>query len=361
MNPAVQAEAMRILGYWLNMGMDGFRLDAVPFIVEIPNRTSDTAGHAFSLITALRQYVQWRKGDALLLGEANVMPAENSEYFGQVGDGLHMLFNFYGNQYLFYGLATGRVGLLRKALTDTKARLPVSQWGWFLRNHDEIDLGRLTDEQRDEVYRRFGPEKGMQLYNRGIRRRLAPMVHDARLLELAYSLLFSLPGTPVIHYGEELGMGDDLALNERLAVRTPMQWTHGKNAGFTTGRPFRPLVTGEYGYDRINVEDEDGDKGSLLHRVRRLAQLRKECPEIGLGDWSFGDTTLQQVLVLRYEHEGRRLVVLHNFSPVSQRVVVGQAEGLRDLMTGEEKRAEGGKVVVELEGYGYRWYRVRGG
>jgi maltose alpha-D-glucosyltransferase/alpha-amylase len=357
LNPAALAEAERILGYWLGQGIDGFRFDAVPFMVEIPHTDTSKSGQNLSLITVLRQFVQWRKGDALLLGEANVEPVEIRDYFGETGDRLHMLFNFYCNQYLFYALATADVRLLRKAMAETRNIVPVSQWCWFLRNHDEVDLGRLTDEQRTTIYRHSGPEKNMQLYDRGIRRRLAPMLQNPRQLEMAYSLLFALPGTPEIHYGEELGMGDDLDLQERLAVRTPMPWTHEKNAGFTNSdRPIRPLVTGKYGYAQLNVQDEERDPNSLLEHVRRFARLRKECPEIGLGKWSVADSSNDRLLVLRYDYEGRSLFIVHNFSGETQQLVLPAGlTGLRDLLGGGETMP--GKTLA-IPGYGYRWYRL---
>jgi len=362
-NPQVQAEGQRILGYWLNQGLAGFRMDAVPFIVEEPGKTSDKMGHDSTIVPRLRQFVQWRQGNALLLGEANVMPEENSQYFGKKGEGLNMMFNFYANQYLFYGLASGDITLFRRALTDTRKIPSVSQWAWFLRNHDEIDLGRLTAEQRSLVESRFGPDKNMQLYDRGIRRRLAPMLHNQRQLEMSYSLLFSLPGAAVIRYGEELGMGDDLALQERLSVRTPMQWMAGKNAGFTAAdKPIRPLIKGEFGYDRINVETETYDSASLLRHVTQFIRLRKECPEIGLGKWTLLDTTDRQVLVMCYAYEGKQLIVVHNFSnqAVNLRIPAGAGDStpLRDLFTGALLKKTEDYWGVKLEGYGYRWYRV---
>jgi maltose alpha-D-glucosyltransferase/alpha-amylase len=201
----------------------------------------------------------------------------------------------------------------------------------------------------------MGPEKNMQLYNRGIRRRLAPMLHDPKELAMAYSLLFSLPGAPMIRYGEELGMGDDLRLKERLAIRTPMQWSHEKNAGFTTAdKPFRPVIAGgEYDYKKVNVEDETFDPHSLLNQIRQLIRLRKECPEIGLGKWSIPDSSSAHVLILQYEHEGKRLLIVHNFDTISHQVTLGTNERL-DLFTGRKERDN----ILQLEGYGYRWYRL---
>jgi maltose alpha-D-glucosyltransferase/alpha-amylase len=355
-NPEVQEECQHILGYWLAQGMAGFRVDAVPFIVEIPNKVSDKMDHDSLLVPALRQFVQWRQGDVALLGEANVLPAENDQYFGKKGEGLHMMFNFYANQYLFYGLATGDMTLFRHALAATRDIDLLNQWVWFLRMHDEIDLGRLTDQQRQTVYAKMGPEKDMQLYDRGIRRRLAPMLHNKEELAMAYSLLFALPGTPMIRYGEELGMGDDLRLKERLAVRTPMQWSHEQNAGFTeAARAFRPIISGgEYGYQQINVNDENYDPQSLLNHIRTLIRVRRECPEIGLGRWSIPDSSSSHVLVMRYDYEGKSLLVLHNFSDQPQRVSLPASGPLNDLFTGETLKT----AQLTLSGYGYKWYRI---
>jgi len=359
LNPAVLTEAEHVLGYWLDQGIDGFRIDAVPFLVEIPKTNSPSADNSLTLVTALRQFVQWRRADALLVGEANVPPSEFKYYFGQTGDRLHMLFNFYGNQFLFYSLAAHDITTLRRALAETRLSLPVSQWCWFLRNHDEVDLGRLSIEQRETVYRAFGPDKDMQLYDRGIRRRLAPMLHNKKQLEMAYSLLFALPGSEELHYGEELGMGDDLALKERLAVRTPMQWSHQSNAGFSVSRHIlRPVITGEYGYDHINVEDEEADTSSLLAHIYRIVRVRKDCPEIGLGAWSVVDSSERALLVLRYEYQGKAVVTVHNFGPDAVRFdvsgAVRSARGLVDLFTGD--RLAEGEVIIA--GYGYKWYRV---
>src|SRR6185437_13423849 len=197
------------------------------------------------------EFLQWRVGDSIILAEANVLPDTDLEYFGDDGDRMHMMFNFQVNQHLFYALAAADTGPLVEALQATKPRPATAQWGLFLRNHDELDLGRLTEEQRSRVFAAFGPEPDMQLYDRGIRRRLAPMLDgDRRRLELAYSLMMTLPGTPVIRYGDELGMGDNLELQERNGTRTPMQWSTEPHAGFTKAdRPILPIIDrGPYGY-----------------------------------------------------------------------------------------------------------------
>lgn len=253
-NPEVRTEIRRIMGYWLELGVAGFRVDAVPFIIETPAPGKKKPVMRYEYLSEMRNFLQWRCGDAILLGEANVLPKQNQRYFGKNAEGIHMMFNFYVNQYQFYALATTDIAPLVHALKATQDLPPTAQWGQFLRNHDELDLGRLTTEQRAKVYARFGPEKRMQLYDRGIRRRLAPMLGDRRQIELAHSLLFSLPGTPVIRYGDEIGMGDDLTLKERAAVRTPMQWSNEAQAGFSAAEhPILPVIeSGMYSYKQIN-------------------------------------------------------------------------------------------------------------
>jgi maltose alpha-D-glucosyltransferase / alpha-amylase len=255
-NPEVRKEVRRIIGYWLELGTSGFRVDAVPFIIERVNPGRKRHKLKFDYLAELRQFLQWRKGDAILLGEANVLPSEMMPYFGENGGGIHMMFNFFVNQHLFYALASHDIEPLIKALKATLDIPFTAQWAHFLRNHDELDLGRLTDERRARVFQRFAPAKDMQLYGRGIRRRLGPMLGDREHEELAYSMLLSLPGSPVIRFGDELRMGDDLDLDQRAAVRTPMQWANEKHAGFTTAdKPVHPIIDrGVWSYEHVNVE-----------------------------------------------------------------------------------------------------------
>ncbi|MGH7464003.1 MAG: alpha-amylase family protein, partial [Longimicrobiales bacterium] len=314
-NPDVREEIRRIMGYWLQLGVKGFRIDAVPFVLEIPDPHRSNWTTDFELLYNLRRFLQLRVGDGMLLGEANVPPPEQSQYFGSQGNGLHMIFNFWVNQHLFYALATEDVKPLVAALRATRKCPPSAQWAHFLRNHDELDLGRLTDEQRATVFEQFAPEEDMRLYGRGIRRRLAPMLGDRRRLELAYSVMFSLPGTPVIRYGDEIGMGDDLRLPQRDAVRTPMQWSTEPNAGFSIAeRLVHPVVDScIFDYRRVNVENQQRDPDSLLNWTGAMIRVRKECPEIGWGDWHILPTGSAHVLAMRYDWRGNSLVIVHNF------------------------------------------------
>jgi len=362
-NPDVRRESQRIIGYWINQGIDGFRLDAVPFIIEVPKTGSEDPELDFNFLKDMRKFAQWRKSDIVILGEANVEPKESKFYFGENADGIHMMFNFFTNQHLFYALATGDLKPFVTAIKETQDIPKASQWANFLRNHDEIDLGRLTEKQREQVYKRMGPDTSMQLYDRGIRRRLAPMIGNRKQLELAYSLLFSLPGAPVIRYGEEIGMGDDLSLKERLSVRTPMQWTNEKNAGFTTAdTAFRPVINkGEYSYEKVNVAQQSRDPQSLLNWTARTIKLRKECPEIGLGSYSVVESGSESILAIRYEFENKSVVILHNFSPQPQKAVfsAGKSSKLYDLISEKgDVNAANGKFSIPMDGYGYKWFRV---
>jgi len=209
-NPHVQAEILKIMGFWIQLGVSGFRVDAVPFVISKKGAGVRKPVEQYDILRAIREFLQWREGDSIILAEANVLPDTDMEYFGSDGDRMHMMFNFQVNQHLFYALAASDSRPLAQALAATKPRPATAQWGLFLRNHDELDLGRLAPEQAKAVFKAFGPEPRMQLYDRGIRRRLAPMLGgDRRRIELAYSLMFTLPGTPVIRYGDELGMGDE--------------------------------------------------------------------------------------------------------------------------------------------------------
>lgn len=362
-NPAVRAEIRRIIGYWLQLGVDGFRVDAVPFIIESRQSTGKGALR-FEYLAEMRQFVQWRSADAALLGEANVLPEANSRYFGDGRDGLNMMFNFFVNQHLFYSLAAQNAASLAHALRATRDIPDAVQWGVFLRNHDELDLGRLSPAQRRCVFQRFGPEPGMQLYERGIRRRLASMLGDRRRLELANSLLFSLPGAPVMRYGDEIGMGEDLSLNERDAVRTPMQWSNERNGGFSTAkRTVHPVIAeGPYGYPTVNVAAQRRDPSSLLNWTAQMIRLRKECPEIGCGKWSLLAAGSPAVLAMHYSWRNRGIVVLHNFSGEPQRIAVrlksDDGAVLVNLLERSESRSRDGVHRMTLEGYGYRWFRV---
>jgi len=368
-NPYVQAEILKIMGFWIQLGVVGFRMDAVPFIISTKGARAK-AVEQYDMLRAFREFLQWRKGDAIILAEANVLPETDMEYFGADGDRMHMMFNFQVNQNLFYAMAAADCRPLIKALQATKARPATAQWGLFLRNHDELDLGRLTDEQRQRVFDCFGPEKEMQLYNRGIRRRLAPMLNgDRRRIELAYSLMFTLPGTPVIRYGDEIGMGDDLNLPERNCARTPMQWSTEPHSGFTkSDRPILPVISdGPYGYEHVNVAEQRRDPNSLLNWTERIIRMRKEVPEIGWGDFQVVPIRDPAIFAVRYDWRNNSVLFVHNLDSIPREIAFStglsgdQGRLLVNLLSEDHSgAADNGKHHLLLEAYGYRWYRVGG-
>ena len=369
-NPHVQAEILKIMGFWIQLGVSGFRMDAVPFVISTKGAGVRKPVQQYDMLRQMREFLQWRQGDSIVLAEANVLPETDMQYFGHDGDRMHMMFNFQANQNLFYALAAADVRALQKALKATKPRPATAQWGLFLRNHDELDLGRLTKPQQQAVFDAFGPEKRMQLYDRGIRRRLAPMLAgDRRRIELAYSLMFTLPGTPVLRYGDEIGMGDDLSLPERNCARTPMQWSTEPHAGFTkSDQPVLPLVSGgPFGFEHVNAAQQRRDPNSLLNWTERIIRMRKEVPEIGWGDFSFVATRDPAVLAMRYHWRNNSVLFVHNLAAtpreVKFRVEADGEEGKRliNLLTEDHSVAnENGQHCLMLDAYAYRWFRVGG-
>jgi maltose alpha-D-glucosyltransferase/alpha-amylase len=372
-NPEVQAEILKIMGFWIQLGVSGFRMDAVPFVIASKGPDVREPEQEFDMLRMFREFVQWRQGDCIVLAEANVLPDTDMEYFGQDGDRMHMMFNFQVNQNLFYALASADIRPLVKALEATKPRPGTAQWGTFLRNHDELDLGRLTERQRQKVFAAFGPDPEMQLYERGIRRRLAPMLDgDRRRLELAHSLLFTLPGSPVIRYGDELGMGDDLKLPERNCARTPMQWSNEPQGGFTgSSKPHIPVITGgPYGYEHINAATQRRHPESLLNWTERIIRMRKEVPEVGWGDFAVIPSGDRSVLIMRYDWRNNWVLFVHNLDARPREVVFSagldgtNAEAgklLINLLSEDHSHADDtGKHQIVIEPYGYRWYRVGG-
>ena len=367
-NPEVQAEILKIMGFWIQLGVSGFRMDAVPFVIAKKGAAVKAPREQYDMLRVFREFLSWRQGDAVILAEANVVPKTDMEYFGEAGERFQMMFNFAVNQHMFYALATGDSRPLVKALQATKIADATAQWGQFLRNHDELDLGRLTDERRQAVFAAFGPEKDMQLYNRGIRRRLAPMLQgDRRRLELAYSLMIGLPGTPVLRYGDEIGMGENLRLPERNCARTPMQWSAESHGGFTKSeKPILPVISGgAYGFEHVNVAQQRRDPDSLMNWMERMIRMRKEALEVGWGEFTILPTRTPEVLAIRYDWRNNSVLVVHNLSAVPREVLLDvdleDSGCLVNLLSQENSDADAsGKHRLLLEPYGYRWFRVGG-
>ena len=366
-NPAVRAEIMRIMGYWLELGISGFRLDAAPFLIELKGIETSGEQDPYEYLQELRAFLSWRRGDAVLLAEANVAPEKVEHYFGPAPK-MHMLFNFLVNQHLFLALAREDRTPLVKALHMTPPIPADGQWAHFLRNHDELDLARLTDVQRGTVFDAFAPDEDMRLYERGIRRRLAPMLGgDPDRLRMVHSLLFTLPGTPVLRYGEEIGMGEDLSLEERNAVRTVMQWSNEENAGFSeapAGELPRPAVSeGPFGYEGVNVEAQARDPDSLLSWMERAIRARKRNPEVGRGEFHVLETDHPSVFGHACTLETGTFLAIHNLSgkAVKCRVDLSGLEGetLVDQLLAPDAQPLEPELEVDLDRYGFRWFRVR--
>ncbi|RCK70658.1 trehalose synthase [Desertihabitans brevis] len=367
-NPAVVDELLRTIGFWLELGIDGFRVDAVPFFVEDIETTGHPTGDPHEVLRTMRAFLGRRKGDAVLLGEVNLPHEQQREYFGgEAGDELQMMFDFITMQRTYLALARADAGPLVEALTARPALPPGCQWATFLRNHDELTLDKLTEEERQEVFAAFGPEPEMQVYGRGLKRRLPPMLDgDPRRVRLAYSLMFSLPGTPTLFYGEEIGMGEDLAAHGRMAVRTPMQWSDGANGGFSTApaeQLVQAVVADGYGPRFVNAAAQLHDPDSLLSFVKALISVRRSCPELGWGTLEVVPTEHPAVLVHRCDLDDSSVLAVHNLSadPVTVPVRLGGTEDehrIIDLLSHEVVSPEGEELEMALAGYGHRWLRL---
>ncbi|HEY0472330.1 MAG TPA: alpha-amylase family protein [Kribbella sp.] len=357
-NPAVRDEIAKIGAFWLALGLAGYRVDAVPYLLEEASRPESDSKDSHALLRELRAYLARRRGDAVLLGEVNLPPEQTLQYFGTGNDELTMAFNFRINQYLYLALARQDAAPLAKAL-DTQPDIPPEcQWTNFVRNHDELTLDKLAQNEREEVFAAFGPEERMQIYGRGIRRRLPSMLNsNQERIRLAYALMFSLPGTPMLFYGEEIGMTENLDIPGRLSVRTPMQWSPEPHAGFSEApegaRLCRPLPADH----SANVAEQRRDPESLLNWMERLIRMRKECPEFGWGEFELLRSE-GPVLAHRCDWNGNTVVAVHNLSDRPASVVLPRSADWAKLVDlfGTEDSAPGEEI--ELGPYDYRWMRA---
>ncbi|MFP5335744.1 MAG: alpha-amylase family protein [Actinomycetes bacterium] len=369
-NREVREEIGKIVSFWERLGVSGFRLDAAPFVIERTVPAGDPSDRHYGFLTELREQMSWRRGDAVFLAEANVPSDELALFFGDA-DGsanrLQMLFAFRLNEALMLSLARQDPEPVVKAL-DTLPALPRhGQWATFLRNHDEVDLSGLSESERQDVFAAFGPERRHQLYGRGVRRRLGPMLGgDQRRLRMAYSLQFTMPGTPVLRYGDEIGMGEDLRLPERDAIRTPMQWSATENAGFSTAAQeqlIRPLVDDDvFGYRRVNVTDQRRDPGSLLTWFERMLHTLRECVEIGVGHHQVLPVGVPGVLAHRADAPSGSMLFVHNLADASRRVGLPRQEDEdgQPVELFSDSEYDGLDLRdLELHPYGYRWIRLR--
>ncbi len=371
-NPKVAQQMMDVLRFWLNIGIDGFRADAVPYLFEREGTTCENLPETHAYLKKVRAMMDAEYPGTILLGEANQLPRDLRPYFGgdehtptAPGDEFHMAFHFPLMPRIFKAFKTMDNRDIIQILENTPKIPNNAQWGVFLRNHDELTLEMVTEEDRQFMWREYAPDPRMKL-NLGIRRRLAPLLdNDRRKIEAANALLFSLPGAPIIYYGDEIGMGDNLALFDRNGVRTPMQWTAEPGAGFSTADPARfyePLIDDDtFGYRQVNVAAQQADPGSLWHAMQKLIAVRKMHPVFGNGELLFMPHDNPAVLAFFRRDATETLLVLVNLSAQQQPALFATNDLMKvspyDIVTGEpvaiDKRGS-----LWLQPYQFRWLHI---
>ncbi len=366
-NPEVKETMFQVMEYWLDRGLDGFRADAVPYLIEREGTNCENLPETHEILREFRARLDSRYTDRILLAEANQWPDDVRPYFGD-GDEFHMAFHFPLMPRIFMAVRQGLRTPIVEIIERTPEIPPDCQWCMFLRNHDELTLEMVTDEERDYMYREYAADPRMRL-NLGIRRRLAPLMdNDRRKIELLNSILFTMPGTPIIYYGDEIGMGDNIYLGDRDGVRTPMHWSPDRNAGFSRAEPYRlylPVLNDSiYGYQSVNVEAQQRSPYSLLNSMKRLVQVRKAHRAFGRGTIEFLHPENQHVLAYLREYDGDIILVVNNLSGSAQPVqldlqrfagcvpveLIGHTEFLPIEPT---------PYTLTLAPYGFYWFAIR--
>jgi maltose alpha-D-glucosyltransferase/alpha-amylase len=362
-NPKVQQAMLDVMRFWLDLGVDGFRADAVPYLFEREGTSCENLPETHAYLKRLRAFMDANYPGRILLSEANQWPEDTRPYFGD-GDEFHMAFHFPVMPRIFMSLAWGD----RQPILDILARTPLipksCQWCTFLRCHDEMTLEMVTEEERAFLWDFYAPEPRMRL-NLGIRRRLAPLLdNDRRKIELANSMLFTLPGSPIIYYGDEVGMGDNIWLEDRDGLRTPMQWSDNKNAGFSTAHPSRlysPVIDDEvFDYQKVNVRAQRNDPSSLFHTMRKMISARKKHQSFGRGDCQFMDPDSTAVLAYIRQHDDETIIVVNNLSSSPQSVSLELApfsgSSPRDILSGTSFPPVAAQpYILALDPYQYLW------
>jgi maltose alpha-D-glucosyltransferase/alpha-amylase len=365
-NPDVQDAMLEVLRFWLDLGIDGFRLDAIPYLFEEEGGNCENLPRTHEFLKRVRKEVDTLYPDKVLLAEANQWPADVVEYFGN-GDECHMAFHFPVMPRIFMAVRREQRYPISEIMAQTPAIPDNCQWGIFLRNHDELTLEMVTDEERDYMYSEYAKDPRMKA-NIGIRRRLAPLLDNSRdQMELFTALLLSLPGSPVLYYGDEIGMGDNIYLGDRDGVRTPMQWTPDRNAGFSTCDPQRlylPVIMDPvYGYQVINVEAQMRSSTSLLQWTRRMIETRKRHPTFGMGTFDELSGSNPSVLAFVREFGDDVVLCVNNLSRFAQpveldlrrfedRIPVELLGGVRFPRVGELP------YLLTIPGHGFYWFQL---
>jgi len=363
-NPKVLEEIIDVMRYWFDHGVDGLRLDAVPYLCEREGTNNENLPETHAVLRRIRREVDAQYPDRMLLAEANQWPEDTRHYFGD-GDECHMAFHFPLMPRMYMGLAQEDRHPITDILRQTPEIPDTCQWALFLRNHDELTLEMVTDDERDYLWRTYATDSRARI-NLGIRRRLAPLLeNDRRKIEVMNALLLSMPGTPVLYYGDELGMGDNYYLGDRDGVRTPMQWSADRNGGFSRADPQRlylpPIMDANYGYQAINVEAQQRDPSSLLNWMRRMIQVRKNHAAFGRGSLSFLYPRNRKILAFVREHEGQTLLCVFNLARSAQAVELdlrAYAGAVPVELTGNSAFPPIGELtyMLTLPAYGFYWF-----
>jgi len=365
-NPEVQEAMLGVLRFWLNLGLDGFRLDAVPYLFERDGTNGENLPETHAFLKRIRKEVDAGYRGRVLLAEANQWPSDVVDYYGD-GDECHMCFNFPLMPRMFMALRRAQRHPITEILAQTPEVPEGCQWGIFLRNHDELTLEMVTDEERDYMYTEYAKDPRMKL-NLGIRRRLAPLVdNDRRVMELFHALLFSLPGSPILYYGDEIGMGDNVFLGDRDGVRTPMQWSPDRNAGFSRADWAQlytaPIMDPVYGYQALNVEAELRDPSSLLHWLQRMLAVRKRHPLFGRGTFEVLSAENPSVLAFIRELGEDVVLCVNNLSRFAQPVELSlqRFEGRTPIeLLGRVPFPRIGELpyLLTLGPYSFYWFQI---
>lgn len=365
-NPEVQLEMIKVIDFWLKMGVDGFRMASVPFLFEEEGTNCENLPQTHNFLKKIRAHVDKHYKDRILMAEANLWPEDSAKYFGE-GKECHMAFNYPLMPRLFLGLRTEDSYPIIDIMEQTPDTPDSGQWALFLRNHDEIGLEMVTEEEKDYLFKAYATDPHTK-HNLGIRRRLAPLLNnDRRKIELLHTILFSLPGTPVMYYGDEIGMGDNIYLGDRFGVRTPMQWNMSMNAGFSDANPqklFLPIITDPvYRFESVNVATHEENPSSLMWWIKNVLAMRKRLNVFGRGTLKFIESTNSKILCFARSYENQNVIVVANLSQFSQAATLDLSE-FKDCDITEAfsqnrfSSVESGEYPITIGPYGYFWFQA---
>ncbi len=365
-NPEVRQEMLNVMDFWLDMGIDGFRADAVPYLIQREGTNCENLPETHQILKDFRAHLDENYEDKILLAEANQWPEDVRPYFGD-GDEFHMGFHFPVMPRIFMAMRRSDASPIHWIMSKTPAIPENTQWCTFLRNHDELTLEMVTEEERQWMWAEYAPMPRMRL-NLGIRRRLAPLLdNDHRKILLANALLYSLPGTPIIYYGDEIGMGDNIWLPDRNGVRTPMQWDDSLNAGFSNAHPenlYAPVIDADdYSYKKLNVAAESKDQDSLLNKMKHLVKVRKSHPILALGDYEFLEQDRTECLIIIRQHQDEHVICILNLTENQQTLALDlsrfRGNKLKDMVQNKDFGViTEDQTIIKIGPHGFHWLKV---